>query len=80
MPTLPVKVRIDHRAHQARVQLSTPGLAKLEYRSIFFETEYLEPESGYFQPAWVVNHPASEFGNLEVTKIFQAKKKSIDRV
>ena len=41
---------------------ASQGLAKLEYRSIYFETEYLEPKGGFFQPAWVVNHPGSEFG------------------
>ena len=43
---------------------ASQGLAKLEYRSIYFQTEYLEPQSGFFQPAWVVNHPASEFGRF----------------
>merc|ERR1712045_882367 len=47
---------------------ASQGLAKLEYRSIYFETEYLEPESGYFQPAWVVNHPASEFGFTRISE------------
>jgi len=40
---------------------ASQGLAKLEYRSIYFETEYLEPKDGYFQPAWVVNHPSGEY-------------------
>ena len=43
---------------------ASQGLAKLEYRSIFWEREYLEPPGGFFQPAWVVNHPASEFGKF----------------
>ena len=43
---------------------ASQGLAKLEYRSIYFQTEYLEPPTGFFQPAWVVNHPASEFGKV----------------
>jgi len=47
---------------------ASQGLAKLEYRSIYFETEYLEPKSGYFQPAWVVNHPASEFGFTRISE------------
>jgi len=49
---------------------ASQGLAKLEYRSIYFQTEYLEPQSGFFQPAWVVNHPASEF---EFTRISEYK-------
>jgi hypothetical protein len=28
-------------------------LRQLEYRSIFWEKEYLEPNSQFFQPAWV---------------------------
>ena len=36
------------------------GWPKLEYRSIYFETEYLEPSSGFFQPAWMVNYPGPE--------------------
>lgn len=49
---------------------ASQGLAKLEYRSIYFETEYFEPRGGYFQPAWVVNHPGSEF---EFTRISEYK-------
>jgi len=49
---------------------ASQGLAKLEYRSIYFQSEYLEPQSGFFQPAWVVNHPASEF---EFTRISEYK-------
>ena len=36
---------------------ASEGLPKLEYRSIFFEKEYLEPTAKFFQPAWVVNYP-----------------------
>ena len=32
---------------------ASKGLPKLEYRSIFWEKEYLEPTSKIFQPAWV---------------------------
>ena len=39
---------------------ASKGLPKLEYRSIYFEKEYMEPTSGFFQPAWVVNHPEAE--------------------
>ena len=46
---------------------ASQGLAKLEYRSIYFETEYLEPKDGYFQPAWVVNHPSGEYGEEYLT-------------
>ena len=49
---------------------ASQGLAKLEYRSIYFQTEYLEPPSGFFQPAWVVNHPASEFGEIGFNLLF----------
>ena len=38
------------------------GLAKLEYRSIFWHKEYLEPPGGFFQPAWVVNYPGGDVG------------------
>ena len=41
---------------------ASQGLAKLEYRSIFWEREYLEPPSGFFQPAWVVNYPGGDVG------------------
>jgi len=47
---------------------ASQGLAKLEYRSIFFETEYLEPKGGFFQPAWVVNHPSSEFDFTRISE------------
>jgi len=36
------------------------GLPKLEYRSIFWEKEYLEPSAKIFQPAWVVNYPEAD--------------------
>lgn len=36
---------------------ASQGLPKLEYRSIFWEKEYLEPRNGFFQPSWVVNYP-----------------------
>ncbi len=32
---------------------ASKGLPKLEYRSIYFETEYMEPTVQFFQPAWV---------------------------
>merc|ERR1711868_290128 len=38
---------------------ASQGLAKLEYRSIFFETEYLEPKGGFFQPACVTSLPGT---------------------
>ncbi len=28
-----------------------------DFRSIYFEKEYLEPTAKFFQPAWVVNYP-----------------------
>jgi len=36
---------------------ASQGMEKLEYRSIYFETEYLEPKGGYYQPSWMVNYP-----------------------
>ena len=41
------------------------GLAKLEYRSIFWHKEYLEPPGGFFQPAWVVNYPGGDVGGSQ---------------
>lgn len=32
-------------------------MPKLEYRSLFFEEEYHEPEGGYFQPVLQLNYP-----------------------
>ncbi|XP_023320773.1 uncharacterized protein LOC111695623 [Eurytemora carolleeae] len=39
---------------------ASKGLPKLEYRSIYFETEYMEPTVQFFQPAWVVNYPSPD--------------------
>ena len=39
---------------------ASQGWEKLEYRSIYFEKEYLEPQDGYFQPSWMVNYPGPE--------------------
>jgi len=36
---------------------ASQGLPKLEYRSIYWEKEYMEPQAKFFQPAWVVNYP-----------------------
>ena len=36
---------------------ASKGLPKLEYRSIFWEKEYLEPNAKIFQPAWVSQPP-----------------------
>lgn len=47
---------------------ASKGLAKLEYRSIFWEKEYIEPESGYYQPAWVVNHPSGDVGWTRISE------------
>ena len=41
---------------------ASQGLPKLEYRSIFWDKEYLEPEGGFYQPAWVVNYPGGDVG------------------
>jgi len=47
---------------------ASKGLDKLEYRSIFWEREYVEPESGFYQPAWVVNHPSSDVGYTRISE------------
>jgi len=47
---------------------ASQGLAKLEYRSIFWEREYLEPPSGFFQPAWVVNYPGGDVGWTRISE------------
>jgi len=39
---------------------ASQGLPKLEYRSIYWEKEYLEPQAKFFQPAWVVNYPEAD--------------------
>ena len=41
---------------------ASQGWEKLEYRSIYFETEYHEPKEpdGFYQPAWMVNYPSPE--------------------
>ena len=49
---------------------ASQGWDKLEYRSIYFENEYLEPEKGYFQPAWMVNYPGNE---VNFTRIAEYK-------
>ena len=36
---------------------ASKGLPKLEYRSLRFEREYHEPESGYYQEALQMNYP-----------------------
>ena len=46
------------------------GLAKLEYRSIFWHKEYLEPPGGFFQPAWVVNYPGGDVGGSQYKGYF----------
>jgi len=47
---------------------ASQGLDKLEYRSIYWEKEYLEPKSGYYQPAWVVNHPSGDVGWTRISE------------
>jgi len=47
---------------------ASKGLPKLEYRSIYFETEYLEPKNYIYQPAWVVNHPGPEVNFTRVSE------------
>jgi len=47
---------------------ASQGMEKLEYRSIYWETEYLEPNGGYFQPAWVVSYPEPDVGWTRITE------------
>lgn len=47
---------------------ASKGMEKLEYRSIFWEKEYHEPESGFYQPVWVVNHPSIKEGFTRITE------------
>lgn len=47
---------------------ASKGLDKLEYRSIFWEKEYIEPKSGFYQPAWVVNHPGGDVGWTRISE------------
>ena len=54
---------------------ASQGLAKLEYRSIFWEREYLEPPTGFFQPAWVVNYPGGDVGRNQFS--FSRHRQSI---
>merc|ERR1711924_33559 len=47
------------------------GLPKLEYRSLRFDEEFIEePEDGFYQPAFVVNHPSSD---VPFTRIVEYK-------
>merc|ERR1719487_3159649 len=47
------------------------GLPKLEYRSLRFEEEFIEePEDGFYQLAFVVNHPSSD---VPFTRIVEYK-------
>ncbi|KAH8045855.1 UDP-galactopyranose mutase [Aureococcus anophagefferens] len=47
------------------------GLPKLEYRSLRFEEEYVDdPEDGFFQEAFVVNHPSAD---VPFTRIVEYK-------
>uniref|UniRef100_A0A7S0N226 UDP-galactopyranose mutase C-terminal domain-containing protein n=1 Tax=Pyramimonas obovata TaxID=1411642 RepID=A0A7S0N226_9CHLO len=48
------------------------GMPKLEYRSLRFEPEYLEPEGGYYQEALQVNYPGME---VPYTRIVEYKHK-----
>jgi len=49
---------------------ASQGLPKLEYRSIYWEKEYMEPTGKFFQPAWVVNYPEA---NVNWTRISEYK-------
>merc|ERR1719217_846999 len=46
-------------------------MKKLEYRSLRFEEEFIEePEDGFYQPAFVVNHPSPD---VPFTRIVEYK-------
>ncbi len=47
---------------------ASQGWDKLEYRSIYFEKEYLEPEEEYFQSSWMVNYPSQEFNFTRIAE------------
>lgn len=49
---------------------ASQGLDKLEYRSIYWHKEYLEPPGGLFQTSWVVNYPG---GDVDWTRISEYK-------
>lgn len=49
---------------------ASQGWEKLEYRSIYFQREYHEPESGFYQPSWMVNYPGPE---VDWTRIAEYK-------
>ena len=44
------------------------GMPRLEYRSLRFEEEFLEPEDGFFQEAMVVNHPSPDVAFTRVVE------------
>lgn len=48
------------------------GMPKLEYRSLRFEKEFHEPESGFYQEALQVNYPGME---VPYTRIVEYKWK-----
>eukprot|EP00193_Tetraselmis_chui_P004618 CAMPEP_0177767804 /NCGR_PEP_ID=MMETSP0491_2-20121128/9341_1 /TAXON_ID=63592 /ORGANISM="Tetraselmis chuii, Strain PLY429" /LENGTH=424 /DNA_ID=CAMNT_0019284485 /DNA_START=171 /DNA_END=1445 /DNA_ORIENTATION=- len=48
------------------------GMPKLEYRSLFFEEEYHEPEGGYYQPVLQLNYPGPD---VPFTRIVEYKHK-----
>jgi len=48
------------------------GMPKLEYRSLRFEMEYHEPDSGYYQEALQMNYPGME---VPYTRIVEYKHK-----
>lgn len=47
---------------------ASKGLPKLEYRSIYWEKEYMEPTAKFFQPAWVVNYPEADVNWTRVSE------------
>ncbi len=51
---------------------ASKGMPKLEYRSLRFEEEYLEPEGGFYQEALQVNYPGME---VPYTRIVEYKHK-----
>ncbi|MEW5313402.1 MAG: hypothetical protein WDW38_004973 [Sanguina aurantia] len=51
---------------------ASKGLPKLEYRSLLFEKEFHEPDSGFYQEALQVNYPGPE---VPYTRIVEYKHK-----
>ncbi|CAE8649318.1 unnamed protein product, partial [Polarella glacialis] len=86
-PNISIRLNCDYFAHKAAGTLpkcgllvytgqidsyyAALGMPKLEYRSLFFEEEFVpDPEDGFFQEAMVVNYPSP---NVPFTRIVEYK-------